>query len=135
MLLLVLFSMPYILGTLFVLTFLLVDAAFHAAQVSRQVDLILRSSASGTPQRSSCFGASLQWYYFCVGIIGHDSTWPFLYINVLCLEARRQIYTVSYVQFSVLYSEWFAFRCNAILESLPLMLMCKKKKDGTVYTG
>ena len=40
MLLLELFSMPYILGTLFVLTSLLVDAAFHAAQVSRYTDQI-----------------------------------------------------------------------------------------------
>ena len=64
MLLLVLFSMPYILGTLFVLTSLLVDAAFHAAQVSGQVDLILRSSASSTLQRSSRSGALFQWYYF-----------------------------------------------------------------------
>ena len=42
----ILLFMPYILGTLFVLTSLLVDAAFHAAQVSRQADLILRSSTS-----------------------------------------------------------------------------------------
>ena len=42
----ILLFMPYILGTLFVLTSLLVDAAFHAAQVSRQVDLILRSLTS-----------------------------------------------------------------------------------------
>ena len=38
--------MPYILGPLFVLTSLLVDAAFHAAQVSRQAYLVLRSSTS-----------------------------------------------------------------------------------------
>ena len=41
---LVILLMPYILGTPLVLTSLLADAAFHAAQVSRWTDLIPRSS-------------------------------------------------------------------------------------------
>ena len=134
MLLLALFSMPYILGTLFVLTSLLVDAAF----MPRRSAGIRTRFLAPYQQHSTAlqlFQSLISSVLFCVCIFGRDSTRPFLCINVLCLEARRQIYTVSYVQFNVFYSEWFAFWCNAILESLLQMLMFRKKKYGTVYTG
>ena len=87
-------SMPYILGTLFVLTSLLVDAAFHAAQVTRQAGLILRSYTSRAWQRSNCSGATVFWYYSCICIRARQYSALPMYMYTM-LEARRQLCTVD----------------------------------------